>query len=103
MKIEINRDLTEMKGSVWQDFGVKQVCSMILAGIAGIVLFWTGYSFFHLPMLLCSYLAVFAVLPIIFLGFFHKDGMDAMEYIKKYFSLLFSKTCLLYTSPSPRD
>ena len=92
MKIEINRDLTEMKGSVWQDFGVKQVCSMILAGIAGIVLFWTGYSFFHLPMLLCSYLAVFAVLPIIFLGFFHKDGMDAMEYIKKYFSLLFSKT-----------
>lgn len=98
MKININRDLSEMKETVWKDFGAAQVCAMILAGITGMILFWTAYSLLYLPMLLCAYLSVFAALPIMFLGFYHKDGMNGVEYIKKYVSLLFSKPLLFLST-----
>lgn len=96
MKININRDLGEIKDVIWNDFGLKQTVALIIGFLLGIVTFLLCMKV--LPTMICGYIAFIVAFPCLFLGFYSKNGMGAIESLRHIISqIIFPKT-LLYVS-----
>lgn len=95
MRIDINKNFEkEYKSNVWKGFNGRETATIAVAVVIAAVLIALFWGKLHWEPMLAGYASVFAVAPVILLGFWRsRTGLSLVEKIKA--SLYVEKTAKL--------
>lgn len=80
MNLNINSNFDKMNDNFWSSKKPYQVCCIILAFVVAIVVVLVLSP--KLGSTVASYVVVFLVAPLGYLGFYNKNGLDFVSYMK---------------------
>lgn len=80
MNLNINPNFDKMTDNLWSKKKPYQIACIIMSFVLAVVIIYVLSP--HMSSTLASYVVIIVVCPLGYLGFFTKNGMDLLSYLK---------------------